>query len=99
MPLAAIDTAPAFPPFANHPGRNCAGADPELFFPPSGSHYAGEEAMRICHGRHRLDGEVCPVIGACLRWALQHAEHGVWGGVNQRKREEMRRAIRGVSRG
>lgn len=61
--------------------------DPELFFPAGETGAAlgqAEEAKRACAR--------CPVIDACLQYALQQQiEHGVWGGLTERERREMRR--------
>lgn len=43
----------------------------------------GGEAQR------RMESEVCsrcPIWDACLRDALDHGEHGPWGGTNRRRR-------------
>ena len=64
----------------------CAQTDPELFFPEKGQ--PSREAKATCLR--------CPVRVACLDWALEHDERfGVWGGISERQRRELRR--RGVS--
>jgi WhiB family redox-sensing transcriptional regulator len=64
----------------------CAGEDPELFFPIGTSGPAqvqAEEAKAICRR--------CPVTDECLQWALESGQDaGVWGAMT----EEERRAYR-----
>jgi WhiB family redox-sensing transcriptional regulator len=60
----------------------CAGVDPELFFPERGSD--GAEAKKVC--------ATCPVAEQCLEHALVTGEKfGVWGGASERERRKMRR--------
>lgn len=67
------------------PGRAaCRDADPELFFPTSrGADLRAEvrEAKAVCAR--------CPVRVACAAWALEHQEHGVWGGLDEDDRRTM----------
>jgi WhiB family transcriptional regulator, redox-sensing transcriptional regulator len=59
----------------------CRSADPELFFPLSGSGQAREqiaEAKVICAG--------CPVQRQCLEFALRTRPHGIWGGLTELER-------------
>jgi WhiB family transcriptional regulator, redox-sensing transcriptional regulator len=62
----------------------CANVDPDLFF---NSHYHSIHlAKKIC--------ETCPLIKMCADYALTHpemAEYGVWGGMSERERAELRR--------
>lgn len=44
---------------------------------------AEEEAKRICRP--------CPVRSACLQYALDHQEHGIWGGLTVDERAEIGR--------
>jgi WhiB family transcriptional regulator, redox-sensing transcriptional regulator len=68
----------------------CAGADLEVFFPPRGSGKA-DAAKAIC--------ATCPVRRECLRYALKAPEDdGVWGGLDQAEREEIRRRRRKAAR-
>jgi WhiB family redox-sensing transcriptional regulator len=61
---------------------NCAGVDPELFFPERG--VSTREAKAVCRG--------CVVREECLEYALVHAEKfGIWGGLSERERRELRR--------
>jgi hypothetical protein len=52
--------------------------DPLFFIGTGGSTVRGKE---FCHG--------CPVIKACLHYAILYKEKGIWGGSNDRDREEM----------
>lgn len=60
----------------------CRSTDPEIFH-PSGRGSSSSPAKRICKG--------CPVIEACLQYALDNDErHGVWGGLDQRQRKALK---------
>ena len=62
----------------------CAQTDPEAFFPEKGG--STREAKRICSG--------CEVRAECLDYALAHDERfGIWGGLSERERRRLRRAI------
>ena len=62
---------------------NCAGVDPELFFPDRGA--STREAKAVC--------QACVVRVECLDYALDHSEkHGTWGGKSERERRRMREA-------
>jgi WhiB family redox-sensing transcriptional regulator len=63
----------------------CRGLDPELFY--------AEGAAAIAHAKSLCS--ICPVQTACLDWAVQREEFGVWGGTTARERSAMRRQ-RGV---
>jgi WhiB family redox-sensing transcriptional regulator len=68
----------------------CIGEEPELFFPVGTTGYAVEQTERakaICRA--------CPVIEECLEWSLATAQDaGVWGGLSEEERREIRRARR-----
>jgi WhiB family redox-sensing transcriptional regulator len=54
----------------------------DIFYPEKGG--AASEAIRVCHR--------CPVIHACLAYALEHNErYGVWGGKSERQRRRLKR--------
>ena len=69
---------------------SCIGEDPELFFPVGITGPAIEQAAKaiaICNG--------CPVRAECLEWALDTCQDaGVWGGLDEEDRREIRRARR-----
>ena len=68
----------------------CIGEDPELFFPIGVSAPAAEQtqrAKRICRR--------CSVRAECLEWSLAtYQDAGVWGGLDEEERREIRRARR-----
>ncbi|MEU2180263.1 WhiB family transcriptional regulator [Streptomyces thermolilacinus] len=60
----------------------CAQTDPEVFFPEKGISTA--PAKGVCLA--------CSCRAACLEFALEHGEdHGVWGGLDARQRQAIRR--------
>jgi WhiB family redox-sensing transcriptional regulator len=65
----------------------CRSADPELFFPISGSGPAREqaaEAKAIC--------AICRARRECLAFALRTGQlHGIWGGTTEDERAAARR--------
>lgn len=69
--------------FTRHPSwmpyGACVGSTtPDLWYPETGQ--SAEPAKGICAS--------CVVRAPCLRYALEHEEHGTWGGLtaNERKR-------------
>lgn len=61
---------------------NCAGVDPELFFPQRGA--STREAKSVCRA--------CMVREDCLEYALSNGEKfGIWGGLSERERRRVRR--------
>lgn len=73
----------------------CLTEDPELFFPAGATGAALEQieqAKTVCRS--------CPVKQQCLQWALDnHQDHGVWGGLSEEERRNLRRLHRPQSRG
>ena len=71
----------------------CIGQDHELFFPVGTSEPAlaqTEISKQICDG--------CPVRETCLEWALDTCQDaGVWGGLDEEQRREIRRERRRVA--
>jgi len=66
---------------------SCRDEDPELFFPVG----TGPAALRQVE-RARAVCLRCPVIDACLRWALSTGQDaGVWGGLAAEERRAIRR--------
>src|ERR1700727_1972045 len=59
----------------------CRGRDPDIFYPQRGQ--ANTLAVGIC--------AQCPVVAACLEWALHHERLGIWGGTSERQRKQIRR--------
>lgn len=73
----------------------CLNEDPELFFPDGSTGAAFEQMQRakaVCRN--------CVVIKQCLQWALDHnQEAGIWGGLSEEERRNIRRLHRPQSRG
>ncbi|MET9443838.1 WhiB family transcriptional regulator [Streptomyces sp. NPDC006610] len=63
----------------------CAQTGADFFFPEPGS--SVREAKRIC--------ALCEMRPACLEYALENDERfGVWGGLSEKERLQLRRASR-----
>jgi WhiB family transcriptional regulator, redox-sensing transcriptional regulator len=63
----------------------CRGVEPDIFFPTRGED--SEAAKAVCRN--------CPVRLECLDYALSARElFGVWGGLSERERREVRRKRR-----
>lgn len=61
---------------------NCRGLDPDLFYPNRGD--STQDAKRVCRA--------CEVDQECLEYALANREKlGIWGGMSERERREVRR--------
>jgi len=61
---------------------NCAGVDPDLFFPERGA--SVREAKAVCNA--------CAVREECLEYALKTGERfGIWGGMSERERRKLRK--------
>lgn len=61
--------------------------DPDLWFATRSDPVAAREAKEVCM--------TCPVRAKCLNYALTHDEpHGIWGGVDEDRRERLRRSLR-----
>lgn len=73
----------------------CLDEDPELFFPDGTTGAAFDQIQRAKAVCRR-----CPVVRECLQWALDHNQDaGVWGGLNEEERRNIRRLHRPQSRG
>lgn len=69
---------PAPTPFRADEERACVGEDPDLFFDEERE----AQAVAIC--------ATCPARVACLAYALDSEEFGVWGGMTPAGREALR---------
>lgn len=72
----------------------CLGMDPRLFFPEPRTGGGEADKERIHEQTERARGVCtggCPVLPACLEWAIEHGEVGVWGGTTDREREKIKR--------
>jgi WhiB family redox-sensing transcriptional regulator len=66
----------------------CLGMDSELFFPVATTGPALEQTERAKAVCRR-----CPVLNACLEWALETKQDaGVWGGLTEDERRTLRRS-------
>jgi WhiB family redox-sensing transcriptional regulator len=71
------------PDWRSYAACTAPGVDPELFWPPEGSH--GDEARAIC--------DACPVRKPCLEYALAtNQRQGIWGGLGSVERRQLRKA-------
>lgn len=70
--------------WAIHPGRACAGADTELFFPPSYHTPTADAVKAVCRR--------CPVRDQCREYAItaQPPVEGIWGGTTPEARRQIR---------
>jgi WhiB family redox-sensing transcriptional regulator len=61
-------------------GGNCAGVDPEIFFPHRGD--SADLARAVCRG--------CPVASECLSYAIDTDQRfGIWGGLTPAQRRRL----------
>jgi hypothetical protein len=70
-----------------HARAGCAGHDWTMWFPPeTGNSAAAFKAKVICRTE-------CPVTAECLQFAMDnHEKHGIWGGLGEKQRRDLRRA-------
>jgi len=58
-----------------------------------------QEARSVCLGTHPQHPGRCPVLEACLDYAIENGERwGVWGGTSERERRRLARARRQLRR-
>lgn len=82
----------------HHPDRPCATGDPERFFRSLGTNYAATDAgVREASSRAAELCAGCPVIDACLDYAIAEAMEGIWGGTVEPQRRMLDRRARGVA--
>jgi predicted RecB family nuclease len=60
----------------------CTRGNPERFFPKPGQNKIVKASKEECAG--------CPLVEACLDYALRHDVVGIWGGSTARERRAMR---------
>jgi WhiB family transcriptional regulator, redox-sensing transcriptional regulator len=90
-PVAAIESALPLEAISWQKNALCREMDPELFFNDPEAPTSLDEARRAC--------DLCPVRERCLDWALDSFnsdddQHGIFGGVGPRVRENLRKARR-----
>jgi len=61
----------------------CAQVDPEVWFPE-----AGWEGQIVTAQAKKLCGR-CDLQAACLQWAIDNDEAGIWGGTTERQRQRL----------
>jgi WhiB family redox-sensing transcriptional regulator len=75
-------TGPAAPALGEWHRRGlCAGMDPNAFFPSHSD--PGTQARQVC--------AACPVREDCLDYAMAADEFGIWGGLDQEERRNLKR--------
>ena len=76
-----------YPDFTKNGTPVCATTDPEIFFPERDgkgfNKYAITEAKKMCNS--------CPYKLACLIWATDNREIGIWGGMTAKERRAYRK--------
>jgi WhiB family transcriptional regulator, redox-sensing transcriptional regulator len=76
---------PVVPPLGDWHARGlCTGEDPDAFFPSNGA--PGTRAREVC--------AACPVCRDCLQYATAADESGIWGGLDQQERRNLKRKHR-----
>jgi WhiB family redox-sensing transcriptional regulator len=80
--LDIFDFGEVFEPPAWQAEAACIGAPPGLFFSERGDNAKIAAAKKLC--------AQCPVREECLEFGLME-KHGVWGGLSERQRREVRR--------
>jgi WhiB family redox-sensing transcriptional regulator len=82
-----------YPDFITDGNPPCTEMDPELYFPDKGgagaTQYEFKMAKSICRK--------CPYTTACLNWAVDNGEVGIWGGTTERERRVLRKKRRAVA--
>ena len=85
LPIVMAAPAIPIPSVGEWPGRGlCGGEDPEVFFPSRGD--PSTDARGIC--------AACRVRDDCLKYAIEADEFGIWGGLDQDERRNLRRRQR-----
>lgn len=66
----------------------CKGLNTETFYPDKVVFNREEERFysRLC--------SKCPVLEACMEWALVHENFGIWGGLTPTQRTHYRKALK-----
>jgi hypothetical protein len=80
LPPPAASAGAPVPSLLRELGACTTGSDPDLFFMEDDP----SAAIALC--------QTCSVIDGCLVYAIDHEQHGIWGGTVPAQREQMRRA-------
>lgn len=84
-PLPITMPGPITPPLGDWHGRGlCIGEDPDIFFPAHGD--PAPKAREIC--------AACPAHRDCLEYSTETDEVGIWGGLDQQERRNLKRKQR-----
>lgn len=60
--------------------------DSDIFFMDDAhTVYANPTAQAAC--------DRCPIVAACLHWAMENEKYGVWGGTTPKQRTMLKRPI------
>lgn len=86
VPLAAEMVEP---PFGSN--RACLGEDTERFFPAREPYETTWATKAICKGSD--ERPPCPVLDACLLYALHNRVEGIWGGTDDDERNVLRKKL------
>src|SRR6516164_1126368 len=83
-----------FPPWLE--GAKCRGLPGNLFYAEyQHNNSQVQEARSVCLGTHPDHPGRCPVLEACLDYAIENGGRwGVWGGTSERERRRIARARR-----
>lgn len=61
----------------------CAGEDPDQFFPDEEGKSSAKAARKVC--------ATCPVAAQCAEFGVRNSEYGIWGGLTDKQRADVRR--------
>ena len=85
LPIVMAAPAIPIPSVGEWHGRGlCVGDDPDVFFPSHGD--PGTQAREVCAD--------CAVRNDCLNYAIDADEFGIWGGLDQEERRNLKRRQR-----
>jgi WhiB family transcriptional regulator, redox-sensing transcriptional regulator len=85
LPITITMPAPVVPALGEwHRWGLCVGEYPDVFFPSHGD--PAIDAREIC--------AACRVRGDCLNYATEADEFGIWGGLDQQERRNLKRKQR-----
>lgn len=70
-------------PWSQRAACKAEGVPTWMFYPGLGDNETLNRAKAVCR--------TCPVQAACLQWAVDNGEPGVWGGTSERQRRPLRR--------
>jgi WhiB family transcriptional regulator, redox-sensing transcriptional regulator len=78
---------------------DCKGQDPRIWYPHADRSEPGKfaEKYRIAAAQTASAKNICnscPVQLDCLSYAMYHEPYGIWGGLTEREREQLRRKLK-----